>query len=268
MDQHLPEGVRRRLYRRVPDAAWVPAMRAVGFWNMPLDAGVLARIATEPPDRLSDPDFLTHELLPDMGFTFRCVVDGVFPAQLHHRVGRGVQSIQFPIQFGPYLAAMTQQKVSSYLELGVERGGTFAVTVEVLRRFGLRRALAVDLDRPAILEQWSRPEVSFGQVNSRSSAFADLVRQHAPIDLALIDGDHSEEGVRNDFEVLRPHTRMLAFHDIAEAGWPDVGQVWKSIKRDHANEYEFLEFVEQYPETPDGQLGIGVAIRRDEKPAE
>jgi Methyltransferase domain len=234
----------------------------MSYRDAPLDANPLARIATEPLHRLSDPHHLTHELLPALGLTTHAAPD-LFPAHLNASVGRGVQSIQFPNQFGPYLAAMTNAGIESYLEVGVEQGGTFAITVEVLRRFGLRQAIAVDLTPPAILDQWRRPEVSFVQVDSHSTAFAELVRQHAPIDLALIDGDHSEEGVRSDFEMLRPFSRILAFHDIAqEYGFPGVGRVWRSLKETCTDEYEFQEFTDQYPELLGPRLGIGVARRR------
>jgi len=261
----IPKGVRRALWRRAPDAVWTKLHGRIGYVLAPLDAAPLSRIASEPLDRLRDPQHLTHNLLPSLGLTAHAAGEPLFPAYLHPRVGRGVQSIQFPNQFGPFLAEMAQAGVRSYLELGVAEGGTFAITVEVLRRFGLQRALAVDLEVPPILEQWSRPEVTFAQVDSRSSAFEDLVREHAPIDLAFVDGDHSEEAVRSDFDVLRPHARMLAFHDISqERGHPDVGRVWRSIKKEHSDKYDFREFVAQYSRTwPDPQFGIGLASRRD-----
>ena len=254
--------IKRALFRRVPDAVWWPLQRATRFRHAPLDAAPLARIASAPLDRLADPDFLTHEILPAMGLTTWGALEPVFPRHLRSRVGRGVQAIQFPNQFGPYLAAMTQAGVTSYVEIGVDRGGTFAITVEVLRRFGLRRALAVDVFVPPILEQWSRPEVEFVQLDSRSPAFADLLRERAPIDLALIDGDHLEDGVRSDFDALRPHARMLAFHDIVqEYGWPGVGRVWGSIREEYSDGYEFTEFVADYPEIPHARMGIGLAAR-------
>ena len=257
--------LKRALFRSVPEAAWWPLQRATRFRHAPLDAAPLARIASEPLDHLSDPDYLTHGLLPGMGLSTWSALEPVFPRHLRSKVGRGVQAIQFPIQFGPYLAAMTQAGITSYLELGVDGGGAFAITVEVLRRFGLRRAVAVDLYVPPILEQWRRPEVEFVQMDSHSPAFVDLLRDRAPIDLAFIDGDHLEEGVRRDFDALRPHARMLAFHDIVqEYGWPGVGRVWSSIREEYPDEYGFREFVAHYPEVPHARMGIGLAVRRDD----
>jgi hypothetical protein len=259
----VPPQLKRRLCRRIPDWAWWRIQRRFGYDRAPVDAAPLERIAREPLERLRHPDVLTHDLLPAMGLSSHSA-PGLFPVQLRGRVGRGVQSLQFPNQFGPYLAAMTLAGVRTYLEVGVERGGTFAITVEVLRRFGLEKAIAVDLERPAILDDWSRPEVVFARLDSRSDGFRELVREHAPIDLAFVDGDHSEEGVRNDFEVLRPHTRMLAFHDIAQtSGYPGVGRVWRSIREEHAADYDFAEYTAYYPELHLPRLGIGVAVRRD-----
>lgn len=262
--RRVPEDVRRGMYRRLPDPVWTRLHRAEGYGRAPLDAAPLERIESDPLERLRDAGYLTGELLPAMGLSAHAAPT-LFPAHLHGRVGRGVQAIQFPNQLGPYLAMLTGLGVETYLELGVERGGTFAITVEVLRRFGLKRAVAVDLNRPPILDQWSRPEVEFHRFDSFSEEFARFVREQGPFDLALIDADHSEEAVRNDFEVLRPHARILAFHDITQEDWcPDVGLVWREIVRTHADEYDFHEFTDHYPDyNPLARLGLGLAVRRD-----
>jgi hypothetical protein len=213
-------------------------------------------------ERLRDPTFLSDQLLPLMGLT-SLDAPHLFPKPLAARVGKGVQPIQSPVQFGPYLASVADEGVASYLEIGVEHGGAFAITVEYLRRFGLRDALAVDLGpTPLLFRKWSRPEAKFVAVDSHSPAFLELLRARGPFDLALIDGDHTEAGVLADFEAVRPRARMLAFHDIAEVGFPDVGRVWRAIQTDYSDEYEFREFVAQYPGTPHPKLGIGLAVRR------
>lgn len=235
--------------RRLPGWAWYWLLRATTYLDSPLDPAPLERIASEPVARLRDAEFLSHDLLPAMGLT--SLTSGLlYPPRLHRWTGRGVQPIQFPIQLGPYLAEVAGAGVQSYLEVGVEHGGTFAITVEILRRFGLRRAIAVDLGpTPLLFRRWSCPEVEFVAVDRHTSKFMEMLREQGPFDLAMIDGDHTEAGVRADFHAVRPHARMLAFHDISEPGFPDVGRVWNSIRAEHADEYDFHEFTAQYDDS-------------------
>jgi hypothetical protein len=236
-------------------------VRATTYLDGPLDPAPLRRISEVPIEQLRDPEYLSEELLPEMGLT--SLDPGFFPPQLHPRMGRGVQPLQSPRQLGPYLSTVAGEEVRSYLEVGVEHGGTFAITVEFLRRFGLERALAVDLGpTPLLLQKWKPSEVTFAAADSHSRGFRRLLAAHDPFDLAFIDGDHSEAGLWADFEAVRPHARMLAFHDIVEPNFPDVGRVWRRLRAAYADVYEFHDFVAQYEDTPASKLGIGLAIRR------
>ncbi len=257
----VPERPRRMVRERLPAWARRWVQRTKTSFVEPLDPRLLRPLATGPPERLADARFLTEELLPGLGLGGPD--SALYPPELLPYWDRGVRSIQFPNQFGPYLAELTRRDVASYLELGVAHGGTFAVTVELLRRFGLRRALAADLDPSRLwLYAAGRPEVTLASVDSHTPDFGELLREHGPFDLVLIDADHSETAVRADFEAVRPHARMLAFHDIAELNFPDVAKVWSEFREQYADEYEFREFVEQYPGHR-RHLGIGLAIRRE-----
>lgn len=76
------------------------------------------------------------------------------------------------------------------------------------------------------------------------------------IDFLFIDGDHSQEGVRNDFEMYSPFVRaggIIAFHDIkptTENSWSGVIPFWNSIKSKHKSE--------EYLGEEDSWGGIGV----------
>jgi len=257
----VPERPRGLVRDRLPAWARRWVQRTKTSFVEPLDPRLLEPLATCRSERLADARFLTEELLPGLGLGG--LDSALYPPELLPYWDRGVRSIQFPNQFGPYLAELTRRDVASYLELGVAHGGTFAVTVELLRRFGLRRAVAADLDpsRLWLYAAW-RPEVTLTTVDSHTPAFGEVLREHGLFDLVLIDGDHSEPAVRADFEAVRPHARMLAFHDIAELNFPDVAKVWSEFREQYADEYEFREFVEQYPGHR-RHLGIGLAIRRE-----
>src|SRR5438128_4869419 len=154
--------------RMLPSWAWYAYMRASGYLPRPIDAAPLERIEREDPERLLDADYLAEELLPSMGLNGTS--PHLFPEHLAPHLGRGTHHFQLPIQFAPYLAEAARHDVRSYLEIGVEHGGTFAITVEVMRRFHpLRRAVAVDLGPiPRLIARYRRrrPEVEFAAVNS------------------------------------------------------------------------------------------------------
>jgi hypothetical protein len=112
-----------------------------------------------------------------------------------------------------------------------------------------------------------RPEARFAVVDSGTEHFRALLRQEGPFDLALIDGDHSEQAVRRDWESIRPHARVVAFHDIVDSLSPGVATVWAEVREHHGREYDFHEFTRQYDPILQREgrsfLGIGVAVRRD-----
>ena len=230
----------------------------------------LELIRTAPLSDLRDPDFLEHELLPELGLTDEGEEQGPFPTSLHPYMGQGLRAWQFPNQFAPYLARLSGLGIEGYLEIGTRHGGTFVITIEYLSRFNqVRRALGIDLGRPSdSLRAYAdaRPGVTLLQGNSRGKRFRELVRQSRPFDLVLIDGDHSEEGCRADFELVAERSRVLAFHDISSDPVPGVRHVWTKFKLANREQYEFAEFTDQYDElsaeTGAEYIGIGVAIPR------
>ena len=102
--------------------------------------------------------------------------------------------------------------------------------------------------------------------DSHSPATLDRTRRTLrgePLDFLLIDGDHTYDGVRRDFEDYGPLVRpggMIAFHDIAEPGerytggdsllGGEVPRFWHEL-RDRYETYELIG-------SPDGFFGIGL----------
>ena len=108
---------------------------------------------------------------------------------------------------------------------------------------------------------------------SAAKAHASFAREQAAhlgkngiIDLCFIDGDHSFEAVRRDYESLRGVCNALMFHDIVDRAVPGVPRFWHALKRAHADA-KVWEFVEQPPPrvtlAPNrlGLLGIGIMRR-------
>ena len=84
------------------------------------------------------------------------------------------------------------------------------------------------------------------------------------IDVLVIDGDHTYEGVRQDYEMYSPlvdKSGVIIFHDIAEDCPPDtdgvpigVGKFWKDLQE--APEQINVEYTEIY--RPGSKMGYGI----------
>lgn len=67
-----------------------------------------------------------------------------------------------------------------------------------------------------------------------------------PLDLLFLDGDHTYEGVKQDFQLYSPLVRsggLVAFHDIVPVDqWEhcEVDKFWKEIKQSHESR-EFID---------------------------
>jgi len=65
--------------------------------------------------------------------------------------------------------------------------------------------------------------------DSHSQRASDWAQWDGPYDLVFIDGDHSYEGVRQDWLHYAGMGRVIAFHDIAHTGH-GVKKLWDEIK--------------------------------------
>ena len=76
----------------------------------------------------------------------------------------------------------------------------------------------------------------------------------------FIDGDHTYEGVKKDFEMYAPLCRkggIIAFHDIVPGPLENVGGVpefWNEIK----GKYKHKELVRNSQQGQQGGYGIGI----------
>lgn len=193
-----------------------------------------------------------------------------YPPGLHSSCGKGLNIWQYPIQFAPYLHKV-RGRAASYLEIGTRYGGTFAFTAEYFRRFsGLKRAVGIDLLPAPLMEAIStdRPEWSFIVGNSHDPAVRDGVAAMGPYDVILIDGDHFYDGCKADLDFCIGLGNAIALHDIVDQNFDNgVPKAWAEFKAQHAGEFDFFEFNEQYPEPTAIYkikfLGIGLAIRKE-----
>ena len=158
-------------------------------------------------------------------------------------------------------------------EIGSARGGTLALFCQIAAANA--RLLAIDIDftnsRVKALKHFAvKPqEITCIAGDSKASETLRQVEEwlgENKLDFLFVDGDHTKQGVTNDFNNFLPYMRdggIIGFHDIVPdskmrngiESSADVGQVpefWSELKEHYSNTLELIEDLEQ-----DG-YGIGV----------
>ena len=179
-------------------------------------------------------------------------------------------SHQRKIEFSKFIESINDEKIHVIVEIGTADSGTHLLLSELIN--SSKTMVAIDLElrnRKTLSAINSNHDKRFGIEGSSQSkeTFLQLSQllNNRKIDLLFIDGDHSYEGVRNDFETYKDivnQNGIIAFHDIvpdsfSRTGYKTssyVGEVpkyWNEIKHD----YRYQEFIESKDQ--DG-CGIGI----------
>lgn len=194
-----------------------------------------------------------ESILPTLGMNDEKL--NQMPSHLKEYYGIGVKFWQYPNQFSQYLKKLSTYDIKSYLEIGSRWGGTFIITTEILRlkNKDLKSYACDIIPMSNILTQYS-DFADFKYVNKSSFEIvkSDVDNQ---VDLILVDGFHSYNAVKKDFETsLTFNPKYVALHDIFSDACPDVVRFWNEIK----NDYKYYEYVDQYDNVDGRFLGIGL----------
>lgn len=158
-------------------------------------------------------------------------------------------------QFVPYLISLSYRPIHSYVEIGVNWGGTFIITTQYLNRFHrIYRGICCDVQHmsPYLWEYQKHFGFEFWHMSSHSPRVRAIV-EGQQFDLVLIDGDHCYSGAALDFVTFKDHTKYISIHDIVadrkdRTVWPEVVKFWDEIKE----AYPYEEYKSQ------GYMGIGI----------
>jgi len=172
--------------------------------------------------------------------------------------------LQYPDELIEFVRLIQREKVRSYLEIGSRHGGSLLAVTRALPKYS--RAVSVDLEGGAQLkaivgdlQQAYGYEVHLFIGDSVDPKIVANVRALGPYDLVLIDANHTEPYVRQDWLNYGPMARIVAFHDIAYdlgdrpvPSWKiEVPKVWNEIKQGYRHEEIKLD-----PTKRDNGLGI------------
>ncbi len=177
--------------------------------------------------------------------------------------------LQLESEFVPFLTLLHEARPANILEIGTHRGGSLFLFCRILAPSG--HILSIDLPggpfgggyplwKSPLYRSfaWGDQRMSLLRSDSHSPETAESIMKLLagnPLDLLFIDGDHTFEGVRSDFEVYSPLVKpggMVAFHDIVEG--PMAGGVhrfWLGLR----DRYRHKEFVENWSQ---GSCGLGL----------
>jgi len=182
-----------------------------------------------------------------------------------------LQPIQIEAELASLLKHVRELNPSRVLEIGTATGGTLYLWT----RLAQPDATIVSVDLPGgnfgggysrlrtpVYRRFARPKQKLFLLRADShegGTLAEVERlfQGSPIDLLFIDGDHTYEGVKQDWEMYSPLVReggLVVFHDVAgNYGDTQVKRHWDSIK-DAFPHFEYMVH-------PRGHYGIGVLFK-------
>ena len=172
---------------------------------------------------------------------------------------RFIRPLQSRMELEGLLGEVARLRPSTVVEIGTASGGTLFM----LARVASTDATIVSIDLPGgafgggyllwrapLYRSFARPgqRVHLLRRDSHDPSTLEALQEvlgDRKVDFLFIDGDHTYEGVKQDFEMYRPLVRpggMIGFHDIvphsAESGC-EVNRFWNEIR----GSFDSVEFV-------------------------
>lgn len=218
--------------------------------------------------------FLSFILLPYTARKFRRLEFGELIEELSNDsslLSKCYKPVQVRWEIEELLRILKDFKPKYILEIGTARGGTLFL----FTRIAVEDALIISVDLPGgpfgggypllkglTYKFFAKNRQKIVLIRGDSHKLETLqkvkdVLNGGKLDLLFIDGDHSYEGVKKDFEMYSSLVRrggIIAFHDIVEHP-PETGcevsRFWNEIK----SSYEHVEIVKDWNQK---WAGIGV----------
>jgi len=168
---------------------------------------------------------------------------------------------------------LAERKPKKILEIGTAKGGTLFLMTKVLPRDA--EIISLDMRGGSFgggYAKWRTPlyrsfasenqELNLVLGDSHSEETLNRIKKilrYEKVDFLFIDGDHSYEGIKKDFEMYSPLVKkggLIAFHDIVEHFDKTcrVSDFWEELKK----KYKHTEIIESKQQ---GICGIGLIFK-------
>jgi predicted O-methyltransferase YrrM len=181
---------------------------------------------------------------------------------------------QFKEEFKQFANYVKEHNPKIVVEIGTKKGGSFFIWARLLKP---KQLISIDLPGGIHGGGFVKQKIPFmkyflsDQKESKISIILGDSHQYSTlerlkkelngkkIDFLFIDGDHTYEGVKSDFEMYKDLVRkdgIIAFHDIVATEYHHklncyVDVLWNEIKVD----YKYKEFIQDLNQR---KYGIGV----------
>lgn len=156
-----------------------------------------------------------------------------------------IEPMQDEEEISQFLSVLKSKGVNRLLEIGTANGGTFYLFSQTLPK----GSTLISIDSPSwpieggyppykqrFYQSFSKDqELILLRINSHNALSVERVREllsGKKLDVVFIDGDHSYNGVKADYEMYSPLVRedgLVAFHDIHSPDCPGVRRFWTEI---------------------------------------
>jgi hypothetical protein len=156
---------------------------------------------------------------------------------------------QMPEEFADLLIFLSDKNIKTFLNIGTFNGSSFNVISNFLYSINQTKCVTIDpINHNPVIDE------KFEYLSNTSDSF-----KGQEFDLVFIDGMHSYEGVKLDYENVGKFAKYCVFHDIedvfilnAEGYNGGVPVFWEEIKKTRKHK-EFIE-----PGKKLKVMGIGV----------
>ena len=194
---------------------------------------------------------------------------GIRPTWLALRAWRH-NANQKLVEFAALIRLLSDRELNVVVEIGTAHGGTYWAWC----RLATPTAHLVSVDLPGNDDWTARVRSYPGPTQTQTVIRADshdqqtvrsLDRLRGSVDLLFLDGDHSYDGVRADFENFAPLVKpggLIAFHDVESTNHPasQVDRLWAQLR----DVYDVREIIDTVDDEQSGRYGIGVIFWRGE----